>query len=600
MNTYRPFARIVHAHLYVLRLVFKIDKKRIALEFFERLFSVYEYLIYGAIFTQLLLRLAEKNVSFSKILVLLWAGFLPRIVTYVYLEYYTNVARPVSDVRFLEGMNRLLYEKACHADLTCFEDSEFYNQYMLAVREAKTRVPKMLHDIFHMAVTFSAALLGFYMIWRMDRYALIFIILPILGNFVFNGMLSGRLFRLERETIVFKRIADYVNRTIHLADYAKEIRLSNVFSLLGQKYDTSVKEEQKAVRRYAPLNMLLFFCFQYFTFTLLFNGSFLYAGYHTLVTGSIVFAELAVFQNFMCTNTWNFLFCAEAAVENIQNSFFIEQIECFLNYEPKIPEDADGIMPTLPVRSIVFSHVSFGYQEDCAVLKDVCLELTSGEHAALVGFNGSGKTTLIKLLLRLYDPNEGVILLNGIDIRKYNLRAYRSLFTAAFQDGKIFADTVAENILMGVHQTPQQDAQTVWQALALAGMEAEVRAWEQQEQTLLTKEFSQEGKVLSGGQNQKILAARAFAKDCPIALFDEPSSALDPIAEYDLFSNILRYSKNRMLFFISHRLSSVQNADVVFFLENGRITERGSHKQLMAQNGKYAALYRTQAKNYLA
>ncbi|MDE7313324.1 MAG: ABC transporter ATP-binding protein/permease [Eubacterium sp.] len=600
MKTKRPIARIAHAHLYVLKIVWQIDKKRVLLQFLERFCTVYEYLIYGAIFTQVILSLVEKNLEFQTMFALLWAGFLPRAVIHIYLQYYTNMASPVSDVRFLEGMTRLLYEKACLADLTCFEDSEFYNQYMMAVREAKARVPKMLYDISDMIVSFLAALTGFYMIWRMNRYALLFIILPILGNFVFNGILSGRLFRLERETIIFKRIADYVNRTIHLADYAKEIRLSNVFSLLGRKYDESVKAEQKAVRRYAPVNLLLFFCFQYFTFTLLFNGSFLYAGYHTLVTGSMVFAELAVFQNFMCTNTWDFLYSAEAAVENIKNSFFIEQIEGFLNYEPKIPEDADGMIPERTIRTITFSHVSFGYQEGRAVLKDVCLELHAGQHAALVGFNGSGKTTLMKLLLRLYDPDEGAILVNGTDIREYNLRAYRSLFTAAFQDGKIFADTVEENILMGAHQTPEQDAQTVWKALKLAGMEEEVRSWDRQEKTVLTKEFSREGMVLSGGQSQKIIAARAFAKDCPVAVFDEPSSALDPIAEYSLFANILRFSGERMLFFISHRLSSVRNADVVFFLENGRITERGSHKELMEKNGKYASLYRTQAKNYLA
>lgn len=600
MGSENAFQKIFHAHIFVLKLVWQIDKKRILLEFAERFCHVYSYLIYGAFFTQMILDLAEKKTPFDSMMAMLWTAFIPLMLTQIFTQYYTYVAGPVSDVRFYEGMNRLLYQKACQVDMTCYEDSEFYNQYMMAVREAKTRVPQLLHNFCDMTVSFFLALAGFYMIFRIDRYALLFIIFPVLGNFVFNGILSGRVFQREKETILFTRIADYVNRTIHLADYAKEIRLSNIFSLLQQKYDQSVKSAQKVVDRYAVKNMFYFFCFQYFTFTLLINGSLLYAGYRTLVSGTMVFAQMAVFQNFMRSNTWNFLYSAEAAVENVKNSYYMTQIEQFLKYEPTIPEDADGIMPQLPIQTITFSHVWFGYQKDHAVLKDVCLELKAEEHAAIVGFNGSGKSTLMKLLLRMYDVDQGMIMVNGIDIRRYHLRAYRSLFAVAFQDGKIFADTVAENILMGNHHTPQQDSETIWSALKLAGIDQEIRSWEKQEQTILTKEFSGEGQVLSGGQSQKLLAARAFAQNCPAAIFDEPSSALDPIAEYQLFKNILRYSEHRMLFFISHRLSSVRDADIVFFLENGRIAEQGSHNRLMEQNGKYAALYRTQAKNYQA
>jgi len=197
-----------------------------------------------------------------------------------------------------------------------------------------------------------------------------------------------------------------------------------------------------------------------------------------------------------------------------------------------------------------------------------------------------------------YDPDEGRILVNGIDIRQYQVRAYRELFATAFQNGKIFADTIEENILMGCHAGTKEDQERLRKALTLADACEEVERQPYQEKTLLTREFSSEGVVLSGGQNQKILAARAFAKESPVAVFDEPSSALDPIAEYQLFENIRLYSRDRILFFISHRLSSVRSADVVFYMENGRIRERGSHEELMRQDGAYAALYKIQAKNY--
>lgn len=592
--------QIFHAHMFALRLVWQIDKKRILFEFLNSFCGACEYLVYGAVFTQIVLDMAERKAEFSRMMIFLWIAFLPRVVSHLYSSWYARYKGPVSDVYFYETLNRMLYQKACQADMACFEDSGFYNEYMMAVREAKKRVPEMLHDFCEMTVCFLAALFGFYMIYRIDRFALLFMIFPILGNFVFNGMLNRRIFEKERESVVFARIADYVNRTIHFADYAKEIRLTNVFSLLRQQYGQSVQSRHQIIDRYAFKNIVLFGCFQYFTFTLLYNGAVLYAGYRTLAVGSMALSQMAVFQNFMRSNSWNFLYSAEAAMENVKNSMYIRQIESFLNYVPKVPEDADGRIPELPVVSIEFSHVWFGYQKDRAVLKDVSFQLKAKEHAAVVGFNGSGKSTMMKLLLRMYDPDKGHIYVNGVDIRDYQLRAYRGLFAAAFQDGKIFADTVAENILMGAHTTPKQDHAKIWEALALAGIADEVRAWKGQEQAVLTREFSGEGLVLSGGQSQKLIAARAFAKDCPVAVFDEPSSALDPLAEYGLFANILGYSKNRMLFFISHRLSSVRDADIVFFMENGRITERGNHQALMEQNGRYAELYRTQAKNYQA
>lgn len=441
---------------------------------------------------------------------------------------------------------------------------------------------------------------AFAVIYQMDKLAIIFVIFPILGNFVFYGILNSRVFQMEKENIVFGRIADYVNRTIHLSDYAKEIRMTNVYRMLKKQYDKAIASMHRVIGKYTFWNIILFWLFQYFTFTLLQEGALIYAGYRVLVSGTMVFAQYAVIMTTMNCNTWTLLNFADAVMGTVKDKLYVEQIREFLEYEPKIAEDAEGLIPQLPITSIEFSHVWFGYQKDKYVVKDVSFKLEGNQSVALAGFNGAGKSTLIKLLLRLYDPVKGEILVNGIDIKKYQVQAYRELFATAFQDGKIFADTIEENILMGEHESKEEDLEKVWNALTLAGIAGEVKTWEHQEQTIMTREFSKEGLVLSGGQNQKILAARAFAKECQIAVFDEPSSALDPLAEYALFQNIRKFGEDKLLFFISHRLSSVQNADVVFFMENGRIVERGSHKELMSLNGEYASLYRMQAEKYRA
>ncbi|MDE6906316.1 MAG: ABC transporter ATP-binding protein/permease [Lachnospiraceae bacterium] len=602
MKQHHAFQKNFSAHLFVLKLAWKINKKRVILETLDCAFYYIEWLLYSGVIVQAVMDLVTQNISYSRIMFFIWGVQVPVILMGAFSHWFQEYIKPVSDVELYEGIHQLLYQKACQVDLSCFEDSEFYNRYMMATKEAQTRLPKALHNIMAITVGMCAAVAAFLLVFRIDRMAIVFILFPILGNFLFNGILNSRIFQMDRESMVFRRIADYVNRTVHLADYAKEMRISNIFRLMKQQYIHSVDMTHKVIDRYAFKNMVYFWLFQYFTFTLLFEGSMMYAGYRVLVSGTMTFPQMTVFQSIMHANTWIILYFSEGIMESVKDSLYIEQIQDFLNYQPRIPEDSQGVLPDTCIKSIEFSHVWFSYQskKENQILKDISFRIEAGKSTAIVGYNGAGKSTLIKLLLRLYDPDKGTILVNGIDIRSYNLKAYRQLFSAAFQDGKIFADTVSENILMGVHRGTEEDTQIVWNALRLAGMEKEVASWPQKEQTLLTREFSQEGHVPSGGQNQKIIAARAFAKNSPIAVFDEPSSALDPIAETELFRSILEYGRGKILFFISHRLSSVQNADTVFFMENGRITETGNHRELMGQNGNYAKLYRIQARNYNA
>jgi ATP-binding cassette subfamily B protein len=270
----------------------------------------------------------------------------------------------------------------------------------------------------------------------------------------------------------------------------------------------------------------------------------------------------------------------------------------FLEYVPKLSENQDGAVPDKAEAEIAFDHISFTYHgAKEPTLKDISFTIHRKEKIAVVGHNGAGKTTLIKLLMRLYDPDEGTIRYNGIDIREYNVKKYRSLFGSAFQDYQVFAMTVAENVLMRSPQN-EQDYERVKDALTRSYVYDKVCSLPNGMDTVLTREFDENGAVLSGGEYQKIAVARAYAKDFEIAVFDEPSSALDPIAEYQLYESIRNVCKDKTVIFISHRLSSAVLADRIYLFDNGSIIEEGSHQALMEKNGVYADMFRKQAKQY--
>lgn len=599
--------RIFASCKFALQIGWKINRKRVIMELLQWIFVYIDWLVVSCVLIRFILDMAMKRTPFGKMMLYVWSVVALEALLEIFSRFFETYVKPVTDVELYAEINKMLYDKACQVDMLCFEDSDFYNEYMMAVSQAHVKLPDTLQGACQIVARFVAMIGATVIIYQIDRFAILFTIFPILGNFVFYGILNSRIFRMEKENIVFQRMADYVNRTIHLGEYAKEIRMTNVFRLLKKQYDRAIDAIQKVIGRYSVGNMILFWLFQYFTFTLLQEGAVLYAGYRVLVSGTMAFAQMAVIQTTMNSNTWTLIGFADSVMTVVKNGLYLEQTRNFLEYEPAIPEDQDGLIPELPIRSVEFEHVSFGYkkrvegdfqknQGNKYVLKDINFKIEGNQSVALAGYNGAGKSTMMKLLMRLYDPDEGRILVNGIDIREYRVKSYRELFATAFQNGRIFADTIEENILMGRHT--EEDKEKVRRALKFADMYEEVENQPLREKTILTREFSKEGVVFSGGQNQKILAARAFAKESPIAVFDEPSSALDPIAEYQLFENIREYGKDRMLFFISHRLSSVRDANIVFYMKNGRIQERGSHGELMRRNGEYASLYRLQAENY--
>ena len=269
----------------------------------------------------------------------------------------------------------------------------------------------------------------------------------------------------------------------------------------------------------------------------------------------------------------------------------IEKYRAFLHAEPAIRDGAQAA-PKSQSGEIKLEHLTFTYPGGAApVLQDINLTIHPGEKIALVGYNGAGKTTLTNLLLRLYEPTGGRILIGGQDIRDCTLQSHRDRFAAVFQDFQLFACRVGENVAL----SPQFDPERVRRALDHSGFQ---RPLPRGVDTQLLREFDDDGLMLSGGESQKVAVARAFYKDCPFVILDEPSANLDPVAEYQLNRAMLEAARDKTVIFISHRLSTTVQADKIYVMEQGRIIESGSHSELMAADGTYAYMFRLQAEKY--
>ncbi len=585
-------------NVYALKLLGKICPSAVFNNGFSQLLNYFGWLFYSAFFMRYVINALQSGSGFWEIMKFLGITVIVFASVGFYQVYLESSFYPKAHAKINKGLYTILFKKARNVELECFENSDFYDKYTLAMEKADDRLNNTVSDLLGTFFGGIASVLAFIFMYQVDRLSVLFILFPIIGNFVFNRFISKIDYKRNKDMTPYNRKISYINRVMYLAEYAKEMRITNVFNLMRKQYQESIKGVSDVTQKYAKKAAALHWFYVEFTFTFIFEGLLIYGAYRTLVGHSMSLAQLSVITSMMVSTTWILIGFTDSLNKCFKNGLFIDYLKSFLEYKEKIPEDYKGIECPKEIESIEFRNVSFAYKDEM-VLKNLNMEFRKDKTYALVGHNGAGKTTITKLLLRFYDPTEGQILLNGRNIKDYNLQQYRKLFATAFQDNKLLSMSVKDNVLMGEEVPESKKNELVSKALKLSGVYDKIMTLPQGLETTLTREFDDEGVVLSGGEFQKVVVARAFIRESPVKIFDEPSSALDPIAEYELFDNILTSCKNHTLLFISHRLSSVQNADWVYLLENGTVKEEGNHKKLMAMNGTYADMYNKQAKNYL-
>lgn len=583
-------------NLYGIRTTYDFSKSRVICAVIKQMISYFLWVFYSAYFVRFVIETIENERPLKEILANIAVIGGVSLVLQVYQYLCDNVIFPLQDIRIYQGIYKKIYQKSENVELECFENTEYYNKFSIALDGIGNKLGENIDNISEMIGGLTGGILACQAMIEIDPWTILFLIAPLIGNFFYAPKMNTIYYNRYKDGVPYDRKIGYVNRVMYLSKYAKELRLYNIYNVIRKMFDEATEKKSMLWKKY--FNKAFFYgVLQYiFSYVIIFEGILLYGAYRAIVAvdHGITFSQMAVLTSVMVTASWVWVRVIRAYNRNTEIGLVISDLRDFLEYKEKIPEDTDGLIPEDTVNSIEFRNVFFSYDGRKNVIEDMSFTIHKGDKAALVGHNGAGKTTIIKLLLRLYDPDEGCILVNGVDIRRYNLKKYRELFLCAFQDYEIFAGTVRENVLMGRDGTDEE----VREALKKAGIYEKVRKLPKDIHTMLTKEFDAEGVLLSGGEFQKIVCSRVFVDDTKVSLFDEPSSALDPLSENELFNSIISSVKERTGIFISHRLSSVKDADYVFMLEHGKVIEQGSHSELMALAGAYCKMFRIQERNY--
>ena len=550
------------------------------------------------------LRCAEFQEPFTKALfyigVILAINIIQIIPDGFFIYSWSYKCKP----KLYRALKDQLFQKASEIDLFCYDDPDYYNDFVLGVSESEQTIDRFLNmlNMGMQAITVLFTTGIFYL--TLDPIGIVFVLVSFIMRFIVSKSLNKVNYNNRTKINPHMRKRDYVSRVFYLKDFAKELRLHpNTGTRLEEEFaeaNENIITEHKKVSR---IRTWLGFVRDYAVSDFLIDGLYItYLVYKAAVLHTLNYSDAVILFN----RTGSLRGCmsrfADLGPAAHENSMYIDKIRSFLAYEPKIKLEIGQDVPD-GNGELVLEHVSFKYNQNSrTVLDDISLTVKPGEHIAIVGYNGAGKTTLIKLLMRLYDPSNGSIKYNGQDVKVYKPSDYHKKIGVVFQDFQMFGASLAENVVMNdlsKDQLEQEDPK-IRQALKEAGFGAKLAKLPDGLFTQVTTEFDKKGVDFSGGESQKVAISRAFYKNADILIMDEPSSALDPIAEYELNKAMQTAAKGKTVFYISHRLSTTRDADRIIMLEEGRIIEEGTHKQLLDKNGKYAQMWNAQAGKYVA
>jgi len=493
-------------------------------------------------------------------------------------------------------VNSMIIRKAISLDLQFFENPIFYDTLQNARRQADMSALSIVRSILQIIQQVITMISLIALLIRFSPWLAVIVFVAALPAFLSHSKYAEMSFRALTRRAPESRLLNYIEQLLTSNETVKEIKLFGLGEPLLKRYQelfTRFYEEDQAIARKRTLSGLGWGMLSQFVY----YGSYAWIILRT-IGGSNTLGDMTMFLSLFRQSQSSIRGLLDNLNSLYESNLFLDNLMTFLELKPMltVPENA-LTAPTNIQQGIEFRHVHFSYPgSEMEVLRDINLTIHPAERIALVGLNGAGKTTLIKLLTRMYDPTSGQILLDGIDLREYDLHSLHERFGVIFQDFVRYQFTVKENIGFGQIED-MENLTRIEEAAERGGADEVIAKLPQSYETMLGRRW-EKGKELSGGEWQKIALARAFMRKAELLVLDEPTSSLDAEAEFEIFQRFNELMEGRIAVLISHRFSTVRMADRIVLLSEGRILEYGSHDELITLDGSYARLFKMQAEGY--
>ncbi|MCR5829232.1 MAG: ABC transporter ATP-binding protein/permease [Lachnospiraceae bacterium] len=595
----QPFRTVLSNNLFLIKLCFMASPAFIIFPVLDAIRTQVSIFFEHTVGIGYVLEAAEFGYPFERVGLVIIILFICISVGMLFSVWVGDYVRAKEFPKVSRKVKLMLYDKAARLDLECYDNPEYYNEMVLAVSEVDKQIERCLQFLTNMFSGLTIFITSGIYFMEKDEFSILFALASFLFSFFFMKAYNKLSFKIRVSKNPAERRREYVKRVFYLPDCAKEMRLNpGAADILYKEFDAANEEVINIEKKYARKHFLFGFMANYVG-----NDFFcdvLYITYLILratVWGSLAFSSVAILYHSFGRMKRGMGVFTETYPFACETSLYVQKIRKFLEYETKIVS-TEGRIPQQGAVDVNVRDLAFAYgKAQEMLLKDININIKPGEKIALVGYNGAGKTTFVKLLMRLYDPVSGQIRMNGSDIKAYDVEKFRHSIGVVFQDFKIFAGTIAENVAMD--NLRGDEVERIRAALSDGGLLSRVDRMEKGLDTFLTTEIDDDGVNLSGGEAQKLAISRVFYQNAGLMILDEPSSALDPIAEYQLNHAMLTATTDKTVIFISHRLSTTRIADRIIMLENGRVVEEGTHEELLKLGGKYAQMWNVQAGAYM-